>query len=212
GAARAGPAPTMTTRPTTTTQRPSAWGQSRFPRCCRTPRLSCRGRMQHLDVARNRNGCPGRLQLFGRPQMLLASRRLPGERLCERDREAIRIDADSQPDALACLLSRCADELRAPCRQFAMCGCEIVNREADRARPCQRLCGRPALTTLARSYQVEREGGGAGLKLAPPGRLEFHRQAEYVAVERDRAAHVRHIDLDVIDFAKHHKPPWRRPC
>src|SRR5262249_47101617 len=101
-----------------------------------------------------------------------------------------------------------------------MRGCEILNREADLARPCYRLCGRPALTTPARSYQVEREGGGAGLKLAPPGRLEFQRQAEYFAVERDRAAHVRHVDLDVIDFAKHHAPlcdaratgyrgPWR---
>src|SRR5262252_3674840 len=86
-----------------------------------------------------------------------------------------------------------------------MRGCEILNRKADRARPCQRLC-RPALTTDARSYEVEREGGGAGLKLAPPGRLEFQREAEYVAVERDRAAHVRHVDLDVIDFAKHHAP------
>src|SRR6516164_10090312 len=105
--------------------------------------------------------------------LLLASRRLPGERLCDCDREAVGIDADSQPDALVCLLSRWADKMCAACRQFPMRGCEIRNREADRARPCQRLCGRPA---VARSYPVEREGGGAGLKLAPPGRLEFQRQ------------------------------------
>src|SRR5262249_20933350 len=102
--------------------------------------------------------------------------------------------------------SRCQEKLCAARRQFPMRGFEIVNREADRARPCQRLCGCPILTTYARSYLMEREGGGAGLKLAPPRRLELQRQAEYVAVERDRAAHVRNVDFDVIDFAEHHAP------
>jgi hypothetical protein len=73
----------------------------------------------------------GEFQRRGLASLLLASRRLPGERLCERDREAIGIDADRQPDALVCLLSRCADKLRASCHQFPIRGCEIFNREAD---------------------------------------------------------------------------------
>jgi len=130
----------------------------------------------------------------------------PGERLCERDGEAIGIDADGKAEALIYLVSRCQEKLCASRRQFPMRGFEIFNREADRTRPCQRLCGRPILTTYTRSYLMEREGGGAGLKLAPPRRLEFQRQAEYVAVERDRAAHIRNVDFDVIDFAEHHAP------
>src|SRR5262245_31566348 len=138
--------------------------------------------------------------------LLLASHLLPSERLCERDGEAIGIDAYSKPDALVYLLSRCQDKMCASCLQFPMRGCEILNRKADRACPCQRLWRRLALTTDARSFQVKRERGGASLKLAPPGRLEFQRQAEDVAVERDRAAHVRNVDFDVIDFAEHHAP------
>src|SRR6516225_10177976 len=111
----------------------------------------------------------------------------PGERLCERDGEAIGIDADGKAEALIDLFGRIQEKLCASRRQFPMRGCEIFNREADRARPCQRLGGRPILTTYTRSYLMEREGGGAGLKFAPPRRLEFQRQAEYVAIERDRA-------------------------
>jgi hypothetical protein len=90
---------------------------------------------RRLILARSMGPRPELAQLLGAATcsapLLLASRRLPGERLCERDREAIWIDADSQPDALVCLLSRCADKLRAPCGQFPIRGCEILNREAD---------------------------------------------------------------------------------
>src|SRR6516225_8970125 len=135
----------------------------------------------------------------------------PCERLCDSDGEAIGIDADGKAEALIDLVSRCQVKLCASRRQLPMRGFEIFNREADRARPCQRLWGRPILTTYARSYLMEREGGGAGLKLAPPRRLEFQRQAEYVAVERDRAAHVRNVDLDVIDFGSGRTAGRRRP-
>src|SRR5262245_62351416 len=50
--------------------------------------------------------------------LLLASHLLPSERLCERDGEAIGIDAYSKPDALVYLLSRCQDKMCASCLQF----------------------------------------------------------------------------------------------
>ena len=111
----------------------------------------------------------------------------PGERLCERDGEAIGIDADGKAEALIHLVSRCQEKLCASRCQFPMRGFEIFNREADRARPCQRLCGCPILSTYARSYLMEREGGGAGLKLAPP-RLRCGVLSSWMKAEPSAAA------------------------
>src|SRR5262245_56652787 len=54
---------------------------------------------------------------------------------------------------------------------------------------------------------MQRERCCAGLELTPSERLEFEREAEGVAVERDRTAHVRDTDHDVVDLAEHDAPP-----
>src|SRR5262245_61291848 len=58
--------------------------------------------------------------------------------------------------------------------------------------------------------RVERKCRGSCLELAPPGRFKLQRKTERVAVERDRPAHLGHINHDVIDFVEHGVPPGFR--
>src|SRR5262245_13666764 len=54
---------------------------------------------------------------------------------------------------------------------------------------------------------MQRERCCAGFELTPCGRLELEPEAEGVAIERDRTAHVRDIDHDIVDLAEHDLPP-----